>query len=67
MSRTWVDENSDEGDGPMSAETIPFEIQVECAGRGSGGKKSLEFRHRKRDESRGQGRGYVARMAVPKE
>jgi hypothetical protein len=39
--------------GPMSAETIPFEIQVECAGRSDGGKKSFEFRHR-RDESRGR-------------
>lgn len=29
----WVDENSNEGDSPMSAETIPFEIQVERAGR----------------------------------
>jgi len=32
-----VDENSDEGDGPMSAETISFEIQVECARRRDGG------------------------------
>jgi hypothetical protein len=39
MSRTtlWVDENSDKGDGPMSAETISFEIQVECARRRDGG------------------------------
>jgi hypothetical protein len=38
-----VDENSDEGDGPMSAETISFEIKVECARKRNGGKKSLKF------------------------
>ncbi len=49
----------------MSAETIPFEIQVECAGRRDGGKESLKFRHR-RDESRSQRRGgHVERMARP--
>ena len=59
-----MDENSDEGNVTMSAETIPFEIQVECTGRRDGGKKSLEFRHR-RDESRGRCRsGYVERMAM---
>lgn len=63
----WVDKNSDEGDGPMSAETIPFEIQVKCAGRRDGGKKSLQFRHR-RDEGRGQRRGgRVGRMAMPRD
>jgi len=31
----------------MSAETISFEIQVECGRRRDGGKKSLEFRHRR--------------------
>ena len=60
-----MDENGDEGDGPMSAETISFEIQVECARRRDGGKKSLQFRHR-RDESRGRRRGgHVERMAMP--
>ena len=37
----------------MSAEIIPFEIQVECTRRRDGGKKGLEFRHR-RDKSRGR-------------
>ena len=35
----------------MSAEIIPFEIQVECARRRDAGKKGLEFQ-RRRDESR---------------
>jgi hypothetical protein len=59
-----VNENSDEGDGAISAERIPFEIQIECTRRRDRGKKSLEFRHR-RDESRGRCRsGYVERMAM---
>jgi hypothetical protein len=49
----WVDENSDEGDGPMSAETISFKIEVECARRRDRGKKSLEFRH-SRDKTQGR-------------
>lgn len=36
----WVNENSDEGDSTMSAETIPFEIQVECTGRRDRGEKA---------------------------
>ena len=47
-----MNEKSDERDGPMSAKTIPFQIQVECAGRRYRGKESLEFWHG-RDESQG--------------
>ena len=56
----WVDENSDKGDSPMSAETISFEIEVECTRRRDGGKKGLKFRHI-RDKSRGRRRGGHAK------
>ncbi len=49
----------------MSAEAIPFKIQVECAGRRDEGKESLKLRYR-RDESWSQRRGgHVERMAWP--
>ena len=51
----------------MSAKTIPFRIQVECAGRRYRGKESLESWHR-RDESRGRRRGgHVERTAMPRD
>lgn len=67
----WVDENSDEGDSPISAERLPFEIQVESTGRRDRGKKSFQFRQR-RDERWGWcSGGHVdqcsKRMAVKNE
>ena len=61
-----MNEKSDERDGPMQAKTIPFQIQVECAGRGYRGRESLESWHG-RDESRGRRRGgHVEQTAMPR-
>lgn len=55
-----MDENSDEGDGAMLAETISFKVEVECARRRDRGKKSLEFWY-SRDKTRGRRRGSHAK------
>ena len=58
-----VDEKSDEGDGPISAEGISFEIQVDCAGGRDRGKEGLQFRHG-RDERWGQRSGDIERIML---